>query len=293
MEHMKYLRRRRRRRRLVYGALIGVAAIALAAAGWLTAGAGGCLDRRDAQAETGGSAGWSEVPRCVMAELSSLLRSDGTTSESAAVITLARTDRGEEGPDGLDASAAGGVACEEADAGCEAEAIPPGSELSLPYAVLVGEYATLAEARSRREESGRIPMSLYIVPVGAGEAVRYRVFAGLLSDRLDAEELLSRLVYSGVKDSLAPDDIKHVRYAFSFGTFRLEAEARSVLRDLLAHDVPGYLVPAGAGAGRGGRAYHVYAGAFESPVESLPLRDAIRRAGLTAELVERTGVLAD
>lgn len=101
---------------------------------------------------------------------------------------------------------------------------------------------------------------------------------------------MARLVRSGIKESEAASDIRQLGYAFSFGTFSVEGEARRMLDKLVAQGVPGYMVPANS-VGGSQPAFHVYAGAYESADESWPLRDSLRRAGLSAELVERTGLV--
>jgi hypothetical protein len=187
-----------------------------------------------------------------------------------------------------DSSASPGAAAAE-----EGEGAPPpeeGSrreEVSLPYSVAIASYSSFDDAVARQRDWTRRDTLFYVAPTVVRGVVYYRVFAGILHDRTQAESLMARLVEEGVKDSARDWDVRPARLAFHFGQYPSARDARSVVESLLSQGVPAYMVPAATGGTDG---YHVYAGGYERAEDARPLRDQIERAGLEVELVERVGL---
>jgi hypothetical protein len=172
-------------------------------------------------------------------------------------------------------------------------AVPEGTrpaEIRLPYSVAIASYSSFEDALARQNEWTRPDMPVYVAPTPVRGVVYYRVYAGILPEREQAEELLARLVREGIKDAVRAWDVRPAQYAFSFGVYGSLRDARAVVETLLGQRVPAYWVPAPGEPGDG-PAYHVYAGGYEKRDDAGPLGELIERAGLDAELVERVGLL--
>ncbi len=164
-------------------------------------------------------------------------------------------------------------------------------EVGLPYSVAIAAYSSLDDAVSRQREWTRADLPFYVAPTVVRGVVYYRVFAGMLPERENAEQLMAQLVRDGIKDTIRGWDVRQAGLAFNFGTYASSQEARSVLETLFGHGVPAYMVPAAGGVGADSIAYRVYAGGYERPEDASPLRDRIESAGFDVELVERVGLL--
>jgi cell division septation protein DedD len=165
------------------------------------------------------------------------------------------------------------------------------AEVGLPYSVAIAAYTSLDDAVSRQREWTRADLPFYVAPTVVRGVVYYRVFAGMLPERENAEQLMAQLVRDGTKDTIRGWDVRQARLAFNFGTYTSSQEARAVLETLFGHGVPAYMVPAAGGAGADSIAYRVYAGGYERPEDARPLRERIEGAGFDVELVERVGLL--
>ncbi len=166
------------------------------------------------------------------------------------------------------------------------------SEVSLPYSVLIASFSSFEDALDRqRSWAARAGVPTYVAPTPVRGVIYYRVLAGLLPERRQAEELMTRLYQAGIKDTVRNWDIRPTGLTFSFGVYPSVREAEAVQETLLGHGVPTYIVPAGDGEGP----YHVYAGGYEAAEDAQPLRDLIDQSGLAgvdAELVERVGLVS-
>lgn len=160
----------------------------------------------------------------------------------------------------------------------------------LPYSVAIASYSSFEDAVQRQSRWASDEVRFYVAPTIVRGVVYYRVFAGLLADRQEAEELMAELVRAGIKDTVRGWDVRPTRLAFSFGTYSTEREARSSAETLEARGIPAYVVEV-PGAAASGVGYRVYAGGYERAEDARPLRDRIAEAGLDVELVERVGMV--
>jgi len=162
--------------------------------------------------------------------------------------------------------------------------------VGLPYSVAIASYSSFEDALARQKRLARNELPVYVAPTPVRGVVYYRVFAGMLAERSEAEALMAQLVREGIKDTVRAWDVRQAQFAFSFGTFDSAREAATRLEELLEKGIHAYTVPVG-GAGAGASiAYHVYAGGYETREAAAPLREQIEAAGLSAELVERVGL---
>ncbi len=171
-----------------------------------------------------------------------------------------------------------------------AETAPAVPLTKLPFSVAIASYSSFEDAEARRRKLTRPDLLVYVAPTPVRGVVWYRVFAGVLAERGQAEELMAQLVKAGIKDTIRGWDVRPARYAFSFGTYNTARDAGAVVETLFEQGVPAYIVPtprAGEAAG-----FHVYAGGYESEEDARVLRERIERAGLEDKLVERVGLIS-
>jgi cell division septation protein DedD len=161
-------------------------------------------------------------------------------------------------------------------------------EHALPYSVLLVSFSSLDDAVARQREWSRPDLPVYVAPTPIRGRVFYRVLAGATAARPEAEALMKRLATEGIKSDVRDWDVRPARYAFRLGTYEDAAAADARVDGLRSQGVPAYVVPA---IRSGGAGYYVYAGGYESVDDAQPMRDLLTRAGLEAELVERTGDL--
>jgi hypothetical protein len=161
-----------------------------------------------------------------------------------------------------------------------------GVERPLAYSVAIASVRTLREAQARQAGWAVPETPLYVAPTLVRGGVYYRLLAGTLVDREQAEALLRRLLAAGVKETASEWDVRPTRYAYRLGTYGSALEADAALERLLARGVPAYEVPASfAGS------FHIYAGGYESHEEAGYLGDLLQQLGVPAELVERSGAV--
>ncbi|MGD2154610.1 MAG: SPOR domain-containing protein, partial [Gemmatimonadales bacterium] len=247
---------RRSRRRRIAPFAVAIAAAALVFALWQTVGS-------------------RQVPESA-AEVEAAAES-ARTAESAAPPpeALEPTEGAEEAPEGTVEPAAGGTR------------LP---EVALPYSVAIAAYSSLDDAVARQRQWTRADLPFYVAPTVVRGVVYYRVFAGMMPAREDAEQLMAELVRDGIKDESRGWDVRRAALAFNFGAYATSQEARAVLETLFGHGVPAYMVPAAGGIGADSIAYRVYAGGYEQAEDARPLRERIERSGLQVDLVERVGL---
>jgi cell division septation protein DedD len=196
-----------------------------------------------------------------------------------------------------EAVAAERAAPDEADTGEDAiqdgameGAIPapssPPAGVDLPYSVLVASLYPYEEAERKRSELEEDGNLAFVAPTPVGDRLYYRVFAGALEDRLQARELMRRLVESGEKERERDWDMRPAGLAFVVGEFADPEAAESERRRLHESGVPAYVLPAGDSTGA---IYRVYSGAYESEEAAGPADSLLTAAGVTATLVSRRG----
>jgi cell division septation protein DedD len=166
-------------------------------------------------------------------------------------------------------------------------AIPPSpAGVDLPYSVLVASLYPFEEAERKRSELEESGILAFVAPTPVGDRLYYRVFAGALEDRLQARELMRRLVESREKERERDWDMRPARLAFDLGEFADPDEAESERRRLHESGVPAYVLAAGDSTGA---IYRLYSGAYESEEAAGPADSLLSAAGVTATLVTRRG----
>lgn len=154
------------------------------------------------------------------------------------------------------------------------------------YSVLVGSYIRLGDAMSRRSELADDGGFFYVTPTPVRGRIYYRVLSGVYEDRADAATAMVGLVEDGRKDTNKEWDIRPVRLAFDLGTFASRDDADRRAAEVLANDVPAYVLRDTAST----PLYRVYAGAFTSAEDAQPLENRLEDLDSGAELMTRAGV---
>jgi len=190
---------------------------------------------------------------------------------------------------GIDAAPSASGSAQTPAAPAEPAALPSAAGVALRYSVAIEAHTDFGLAQNRvlalREREP--DLGFYVAPIVVDSVLYYRVMAGPAADTAGANALMRRLTAAGHKSGADPWSIRPTELAFLVGEFdsRGAALAREVeLREL---GIPGYVVelPYTDGSTR----YRVYSGAFERELDAEVLRRLLQNAGLTAELVQRTG----
>lgn len=182
--------------------------------------------------------------------------------------------------------AAAGTRAEAAEPGDEPAPAPNFNAPEARYSVLVGSYIRLGDAMSRRSDLAEDGGLFYVTPTPVRGRIYYRVLAGAYEDRADAATAMAGLVEDGRKDMNKEWDIRPVRLAFDLGTFAAREDADRRATEVLASDVPAYVLRDTASA----PLYRVYAGAFTSAEDAQPLGRRLEDLESGGELITRAGV---
>jgi len=161
---------------------------------------------------------------------------------------------------------------------------PPGVEL--PYSVLVASHVSYEDAAAERDRLTESGSLAFVAPTPVRGRLYYRVFAGALEDRVQATDLMRRLVEEGDKRRERDWDMRPVRHAFALQDFATEEEADGERQRLHEAGLPAYVLPVGDTTGA---VYRLYSGAFESEGAAGPTDTLLSAAGQNATLVTRRG----
>ena len=183
-----------------------------------------------------------------------------------------------------DSELVSGEAADGGPASTPESAVPPG--VDLPYSVLVASYVTYEDAAVKRDQLVAAGHLAFVAPTPIRGRLYYRVFAGALEDRVQASDLMRRLVEGGDKERVRDWDMRPVRLALALRDFS-SAQVADVERQRL-HDsgVPAYVLSVGDTIEA---IYRLYAGAFETEGAAGPADTLLSEAGLNATLVTRRG----
>jgi cell division septation protein DedD len=167
---------------------------------------------------------------------------------------------------------------------------PPESDISdgvvLPYSVLVASFVTYEDAAAKRDELTQPGGMAFVAPTPIRGRLYYRVFAGALEDRVQASDLMRRLVEQGDKERERDWDMRPARLAFALRDFASVEEADAERERLHESGVPAYVLPVGDTTRT---VYRLYSGAFESEAAAGPADTMLSVAGQSATLVTRRG----
>lgn len=156
----------------------------------------------------------------------------------------------------------------------------------LSHSVLVASYGSLAQARSRADAWSREDGLLYFVaPTRIDGDVYHRLFSGALASSEEGRRAMERLVELGRKDSARAWDVRPAGLAYRLAVTRDRAEAGELRDELVAGDVPAYVLIA---VDRGDTVYQVYAGGYERAGQNA-LDETLRALGRDGALVTRRG----
>lgn len=180
----------------------------------------------------------------------------------------------------------GGPSVEGEDGGAQPAAVAAGAGPELPYSVLVASYArpTDAFARARSVSDGSI--LFFVVPTQVRGRTYHRLFAGALSTRDSARELMGELMGRGIKEAISSWDIRPASLGYLLSVHASREEAEAAERELIGSGIWAYTIPLVA---EGDTVYQVYAGAYERSEAAATLRAQLMEAGVDAELVPRRG----
>ncbi len=189
-------------------------------------------------------------------------------------------------------SVAGGAAPAGEAAAADGAAEAAAEEIPLPYSVAVESQPDVETAIRRASVlANRVKdVTFFVAPITLDSVVYFRVLAGPSRDSAAAAALMGRLVSAGAKSGADDWSVRPTPWAFSFGDFPTEAAARARQEGLLREFIPTYVVEAGSGPSP---VYRVYAGAFEGPGLADVMARMLKDAGVTADLVRRTGRAAE
>lgn len=168
-------------------------------------------------------------------------------------------------------------------------AAPEPRETPIPVSVAVEAHQDLSSALERAEALGRaVPgVGFYLAPVSVNGEVFYRLLAGPVADPEAGSALMQRLVDEGHKTAFDSWAIRPTAYAFHLGQYETMAAAEGRVAELLAAEIPSYVVAVSHGSA--GSRYRVYGGAYESATEAAEMEQMLESAGFEARLVPRTG----
>jgi hypothetical protein len=152
--------------------------------------------------------------------------------------------------------------------------------------ILAANTAEGANFELQRHGAMMPAATISLVPIGATDAIWYKVHSGALADRAQAERLLASLRRRGV---LSGSTGAVVRTPFALRVDSLPAQAgmarmtQAKVQGYVARGLAVYALIQRDGSAR------LYAGAFENPEQSSLAATALRVAGVTPVLEYRTG----
>jgi hypothetical protein len=165
----------------------------------------------------------------------------------------------------------------------------PPRAVSPSFSLTLGSYREAAVARLQAEALGRErPDLLFVVaPVEVDGEVFYRLLAGPSTDSL-AGGLRAELARTLTAEDPAGWVVRATPLAFHLGVQATLEEAGARTAELLAREVPAYVLADGEGEAL---RFHVWAGAFADPREAAWLQGILEREGIPAPLQRRRGRL--
>jgi hypothetical protein len=181
---------------------------------------------------------------------------------------------------------------EAANAAVDAEIHDGGARIDLftgpvlTYSVLVASFARLEDAERQMSELDRGAALFLVAPTPIRERTYYRILAGAIEDRVDAETLMRDLVDAGLKEEVRGWDVRPVRFAFDLGTYEDRRSADRRIDQLAEFGIHAYRLADGF---EEPRSWRVYAGAYETEQAAVEFGRTLSELGETAILVPRTG----
>ncbi|MFV1986604.1 MAG: SPOR domain-containing protein [Gemmatimonadota bacterium] len=159
----------------------------------------------------------------------------------------------------------------------------------LGYSVMIASFAAAADADDRLRQLRSAGSGFYFVsPTPVRGLVYHRVFAGALSTRDEARDLMDALVASGVKGEAGAWHLRPATFAFDFGVFADRAAADRRIDELASRAIPAYAL---AAAAESDTVWRVFGGAYVDEREAVPMGELLSAAGEPAELITRRGAV--
>ena len=214
-------------------------------------------------------------------------------TETASETTSPATELVAESVDGAESSPgdgmrAGGAA--DADVDAEIGEAEPRIELfagpELTYSVLVASFARPEDADRQMGQLDRDAALFIVAPTPIRERTYYRILAGAIEDRVDAEALMRDLVDAGLKEEFRGWDVRPVRFAFDFGVYQDRRSADRRIDQLSELGIYAYRLADGI---EEPRSWRVYAGAYETEQAAVEFGRMLSELGEPASLVPRKG----
>lgn len=179
---------------------------------------------------------------------------------------------------------------ESADSAPANENAEPGLNLfsgpELPYSVLVASFARPEDAERQMGDLDEDAALFLVAPTPIRERTYYRILAGAVEDRTDAETLMRELVDAGLKQEVRGWDVRPVRFAFDLGVYADRRAADRRIEQLSDLGIRSYRLADGL---EEPRSWRVYAGAYETEQAAAEFGRTLTEAGEPASLVPRTG----
>ncbi|MCL7927976.1 MAG: SPOR domain-containing protein [marine benthic group bacterium] len=156
----------------------------------------------------------------------------------------------------------------------------------LPYSVLVASFARPEDAERHMAELDADAALFIVAPTPIRDRTYYRILAGAVEDRVEAEELMGELVDAGLKQEIRGWDVRPVRFAFDLGVYQDRRASDRRIGQLSELGIYAYRLADGLDEPR---AWRVYAGAYETRQAAAEFGTMLTEAGEPATLIPRTG----
>lgn len=201
----------------------------------------------------------------------------------AVALWVGLRDRDTAGKPSAGAVVAGSPPAEADDTGSVPSLVADSANASA-YSIDVVMLNSLAEAgRQLTERLGAVPAATFSpVMLGADSARWYRLVVGAWRDASQADSALVALRAQRVLQ-MGFGSVRRTPFAVRVGRDMTVGEAMSRAIALRAEGLPAYVLQRDENLAR------VYAGAFESPSQAVPLLDMFKREGIEASIDYRIG----
>lgn len=170
-----------------------------------------------------------------------------------------------------------------------AQPVPETRGTPLPFSVAIASYQSLdlAHEQLAQLQDDEPDLRFYIAPIVVQGALFYRVMAGPVADSTHAAALVDSLVERRIKTITSGRDVLATPLAFLLGEYTGPGAAQAQQQQVARKNIPSYIVE--VKSPNGSTHYKLYAGAFTGPGDAEFMRSILKAAGLSDNLVERTG----
>lgn len=172
-----------------------------------------------------------------------------------------------------------------------AETEEPGDpvETPAPFSIAIEAYPDLSTAHERVDylRDADPGIGFFMTPIVRDGAIYYRVMAGPAADSISAVALMHRLVQRGHKTDADVWSVRPTTWAYHLGDYDSPSAAAARVDALAGQGIPAYTVEIATTSGQA--RHRVYAGAYEAMTQAEVMGELLKRAGIEAPLIRRTG----